>query len=133
VNEPTTSRPNRQRDPEVFARALRAIATEEASRGPCPATGGRHALGEDQVNRLMAYGGQERCRSCAMTVRLVDAGAINAALTMIDRARVYAGLPRFSEDQRMFVRALLSARDPFITATQQMHAFAELVDEVDGR
>lgn len=118
----------RQREPAVFARALRAIATEEATRGPCPHTGGRHAVDEGQIEKLVTFGGQVRCNDCYMPLRLVDAARVNAALQLIDRARVYAGLPRFSEEQRAFMRALAAARDPFITAAQQMHAFAEMAE-----
>lgn len=120
--------PSPVREPALFEAAMRAIAAQEAERGPCPVTGDRHAFVESQQKRLYRFGGAARCVRCQMEVRLIERGAVDLTLTLVDRARVYAGLPRFTEVQRTFLRALLGGRDPIITAIQESQRFAEIAE-----
>lgn len=121
-----------RREPALFENALRSIATREATRGPCSITGHEHLLTDTHLNRLARYGGRAECTACHLEVRLVERPRIDLALSLVDSCRVWAGLPRFTEMQRTFLRAVLGGRDPIITALQESGMFYELADDDAG-
>lgn len=113
-------------DPKVFEGAMRAIAAREATRGPCPFTGEEHVMPSSALERLARYGGRTECVVCHAELRLIERPRVDVALSMVDTARVWAGLPRFTEMQRTFLRAVLGGRDPIITALQEAGVFYDI-------
>jgi hypothetical protein len=126
VSAPASIDDNKQ----LMQDALRGVALQEAIAGPCPRTGGPHTLTDGEKRRLGIFGGHARCTSCQMELRLLERSRVDGALSIVEASRVYAGLPRFTELQRAYLRTLLGARDPIITAAQEVQLFADLADMV---